>query len=107
MPAKKSPRSKLVLEFKDGRKSAKLGDVVVLKNGAHAEVYQKTDAEGKHYAALKFVSPAKKSPIKKSANKKSPIKKSPMKSPIKKSPNKTLELKPKSENNLSRSSFCF
>lgn len=109
-PAKKSVRSKSVLVFKDGRKSAKVGDVVVLKNGAHAEIYQRTDSEGNKYAAMKFVSAPSK--LKKSASSK---KKSPSASAMKKSTkhkhsvklSPRLELKPKSAHNLTRNDFCF
>ena len=135
---KKSARSKLVLHFKDGRKPAKLGEIVVLKNGASAIVYEKSDSEGNKYASLKFVSVKKHSAHKKSAHKtsahKSPMhhKKSAHKSPMhhkksahkssthKKSAHKSpmheqhtkmnlpvLDLKPRSENNLTRNDFCF
>ena len=115
---KKSARSSPILKFKDGRKSAKVGEVVVLNNGAHAKVYLRKDSVGHKYASLKFVSPSKKkssasktksSPAK---TKSSPTKKdsSPTKkksSPTKKKSSPKLELKPRSITNFTRNDFCF
>ena len=91
------PKSKPTLHFKDGR-TAKVGETVTLKNGAHVLVEQRKDSVGHPYAALKFVSPTKQSAskTKKSASK---TKQSP-------SPKNLMDTV-KSGHHLTRNDFCF